>query len=407
MGLPQISERTKKLGTENAFVVLKEVEDQIYRGKNIISFCIGQPDFDTPKHIKDYAIKAINDGKTGYTASQGMLTLRSAIAEMQSEIKGIDISPDDVVVANGAKPFIGYSIMTTTEYGKGHEVIYPRPGYPIYKSQAVVHGAKAVPLDMLEKNNFAFDLTALTNIVNKNTKLLIINTPQNPTGGILQKKELEEIAELAIKYDFFVLADEIYSRIVYDKKFESIASLPNMLEHTIIMDGLSKAYSMTGWRIGYAINPKLSKYFSKWVTNVESCAGHPNQHAALQAIKGPQNEVEKMISTFKTRRNLIVKLLNSIPGMTCKLPGGAFYAYPNVTEACKKVCARNAEEFRRMLLEDAGVAVLSDIHFSGKVEGEGEHIRLSYATSSENIKEGLKRIREFVINNTKQVCKWD
>ena len=405
--MPEISERTRKLGTENAFVVLKEVQDQIYRGKDVISFCIGQPDFDTPKHIKDHAIKAITDGKTGYTASEGMLTLRSAIAEMQSEIKGIEISPDDVVVANGAKPFIGYSIMSTTEYGKGHEVIYPRPGYPIYESQVIVHGTKAVPLDLLEKKDFAFDLTALSNIVNKNTKLLIINSPQNPTGGILQKKELEEIAELAIKYDFFVLADEVYSRIVYDKKFESIASLPNMFEHTIIMDGLSKAYSMTGWRIGYAINPKLAKYLSKWVTNVESCAGHPNQYAALQAIKGPQKDSEKMISTFRTRRDLIVKLLNEIPGVKCKLPGGAFYAYPNVTEACKKVCARNAEEFRRMLLEDAGVAVLSDIHFGSKVEGEGEHIRFSYATSSDNIKNGLKRMKEFVINNTKQVCKWD
>ena len=405
--MPKVSERTKNLGTENAFVVLKEVQDQIYRGKDIISFCIGQPDFDTPKHIKDHAIKAINDGKTGYTASEGMLTLRSAIAEMQSEIKGVEISPDDVVVANGAKPFIGYSIMATTEYGKGHEVIYPRPGYPIYQSQAIVHGTKAVPLDILEDKDFAFDLTTLTNIVNKNTKLLIINTPQNPTGGILQNKELQEIADLAIKYDFFVLADEIYSRIVYDKKFESIAALPNMLEHTIIMDGLSKAYSMTGWRIGYAINPKLAKHLSKWVTNIESCAGHPNQHAALQAIKGPQEDSENMIATFKTRRNLIVKLLNEIPGFECKTPGGAFYAYPNVTEACKKVCARSAEEFRRMLLEDAGVAVLSDIHFGGKVEGEGEHIRLSYATSSDNIKNGLKKMKEFVINNTKQVCKWD
>ena len=405
--MPQISERTKKMGTENAFVVLKEVEDLIYRGKNVISFCIGQPDFDTPRHIKEHAIKSIREGKTGYTSSEGILTLRSAIAEMQSQIKGVDISPDDVVVANGAKPFIAYSIMATTEYGHGHEVICPRPGYPIYQSQAIVHGAKAVPLDMFEEKDFAFDLTALANTVNENTKLLIINTPQNPTGGILKRKELEEIAELAIKYDFFVLADEVYSRIVYDRKFESIASIPGMLEHTIIMDGVSKTYSMTGWRIGYAINPKLAKYLSKWVTNVESCAGHPSQHAALQAIRGPQEDAEKMIKIFKERRDLIVKLLNDIPGVKCKTPGGAFYAYPNVTEACRKVCARNAEEFRRMLLEDAGIAVLADIHFGGKAEGEGEHIRFSYATSNENIKEGLKKMKDFVINNTKEVCEWD
>lgn len=405
--MPEVSERTKNMGTENAFVVLKEVEDLIYTGKDVISFCIGQPDFDTPQHIKEHAIKCIREGKTGYTASEGILTLRSAIAEMQSKLKGVEISPDDVVVANGAKPFIAYSIMAATEYGKGHEVIYPRPGYPIYYSQAVVHGAKAVPLDILEEKNFAFDLTELTNKVNKNTKLLVINTPQNPTGGILGKKELQEIAQLAQKYDFFVLADEIYSRIVYDKKFESLASIPGMLEHTIIVDGVSKAYSMTGWRLGYAINPKLSKYFARWVTNIESCAGHPSQHAALQAIRGPQDESEKMIKIFKERRDIIVKLLNDIPGVSCKTPGGAFYVYPNVTEACKKVCARNAEEFRRMLLQEAGVAVLSDAHFGGKTQGDGDHIRISYATSNENIKEGMKRMKEFVTSNTKQVCKWE
>ena len=397
----EISKRTRELRTENAFVVLKEVGELVAKGNKIVSFCIGEPDFDTPRHIKDCAVKAIDDGKTGYTPSPGIPELREAIAEAQSEYKGVDIKAEDVVVANGSKQFIGYSILSCTDCNKGNEVIFPNPGYPIYRSQIEAHGAVPVALNLLESKNFGFELDALREKVSDKTKLLIINTPQNPTGGVLAKDELEEIAKLAIKHDFFVFSDDIYSRIVYGKKFESIAAIDGMQERTIIADGLSKTYAMTGWRIGFAINKKLAPYFSTWVTNIEACAGHPNQYAALQAVSGPQDEAEEMRKKFHERRDLIVKGLNEIPGITCTNPRGAFYAYPNITEACRMTGAKDSEEFREKLLYEAGVAVLSDIHFGERIPGEGEHMRMSYATSNSNIKEGLNIIREFIEKNSK------
>ena len=396
----EISERTRNLGTENAFVVLKEVNELKAEGKDIINFCIGQPDFDTPEYIKEGAIRAIREGKTGYTPSPGIPELREAVAEYLSETRGIDVKPEWVVIANGAKPFIGYTILSVTDYGKRDEVLYPNPGFPIYESQIRAHGAVPVPLSIRERNDYKIDIEELERKVNEKTRLLILNSPHNPTGGVLDRGTLEAIADIVKRYDnLWVFSDEIYSRIIYDEEFVSIASIPGMQERTIIVDGVSKMYAMTGWRIGFAANEKLAEHLSTWITNTTSCAAHPNQYAALTALRGPQEDSRRMVESFRRRRNLIVEGLNSIEGMSCLKPKGAFYAWPNVTEACRLVGAKDSEEFRRRLLYEAGVAVLSDIHFGFKVEGEGEHLRFSYATSDENIKEGLRRISDYIEEN--------
>ncbi len=399
----EISDRTRNLGTENAFVVLKEVNDLTSKGHDIVNFCIGQPDFDTPEYIKEGAIKAIKEGKTGYTPSAGIPELRKAVAKFFSETRNIEVEPESVVIANGAKPFIGYVILSVTDYGKGHEVLYPNPGFPIYESQIRAHGAVPVPLPLLEKKGYTFDIDYLESKINDNTRLLILNSPHNPTGGVLDKRTLEQIADIVLNHDkLWVFSDEVYSRMVYDGEFYSIASIPEMQERTIIVDGASKTYAMTGWRIGFASNKRLAEHLACWVTNTDSCAAHPNQYAALAALTGPQEDSEKMILSFKKRQDIIVEGLNTVEGIRCFRPGGAFYVWPNVTEACRLVGAEDSEEFRKRLLYDAGVAVLSDIHFGHRNEGEGEHVRFSYATSEKNIDEGLKRIRDYIEENKRE-----
>jgi len=394
--MPQVSSRTSGLGTENAFVVLKEVNDLIAQGREIISFCIGQPDFNTPPNICEAAIEAIRDGRHGYTPSAGIPELREAVAEYVSRTRGIEVKPDWVVIANGAKPFIGFTLLSVTDYGEGHEVLYPNPGFPIYSSQAVAHGAVPVPLHLLEGKGFSFDVDKLESLITPKTKLLILCSPHNPTGGVLARETLERIAETAIKHDLWVYSDEVYSRMVHEGQFESIASIPGMLERTIICDGASKTYAMTGWRLGYAVNQRLAPYFSTWMTNTTSCPNHMTQWAMVTALKGPQIEPDRMMAIFKERRDLIVSGLNDVEGITCLSPGGAFYAWPNITELCEIVGATDSEEFRKKLLYDAGVAVLADIHFGMRVPGEGQHIRLSYATSNENIIQGIERIKNFI-----------
>ncbi|MBS7606528.1 MAG: pyridoxal phosphate-dependent aminotransferase [Candidatus Bathyarchaeia archaeon] len=396
----EISERTKNLGTENAFVVLKEVNELIRKGKSIMNFCIGQPDFDTPDYIKEGAIKAIREGKTGYTPSPGIPELREAVAEYFSETRGIDVKPEWVVVACGAKPFIGYTILSVTDYGMGQKVVYPNPGFPIYESLIRAYGAVPVPIPLRESKGFSIDVDYLEKLIDNKTRLLILNSPHNPTGSVLDKETLEQIADIVKRYDnLWVFSDEVYSRMVYDGEFISIASIDGMLERTIIVDGVSKTYAMTGWRIGFAANPLLAEHLSRWVTNTESCAPHPNQYAALTALTGPQDDTRRMVETFRRRRDIIVDGLNSIEGIKCLKPRGAFYVWPNVTEACRIVGAKDSEEFRTRLLYDAGVAVLSDIHFGHKNVGEGEHLRFSYAASEETIREGLRRIKAFIEEN--------
>jgi aspartate/methionine/tyrosine aminotransferase len=395
--MPHLSRRADSLGTENAFVVLAEVNQLIRAGKDIVSFCIGQPDFPTPVHIQEAAIGAIRAGKHGYTPSAGIDELRAAAAQSMARLRGIDIAPDDVVIGAGAKPFIAYAIASVTDYGTGDEVIFPVPGFPIYESQIRANGAIPVPLPMRESRRFAFDPDELAARVTPRTKLLILNTPHNPTGGLLRRGDLEEIAAVLVKHpQVWVYADEIYSRLVYDGEFHSIAAIPGMQERTIISDGASKTYAMTGWRIGFTANRALAPVFTRWITNTESCATQVSQWAALQALSGPQQEAETMRERFRARRDLIVRLLNSVPGFSCASPGGAFYAWPNVTEACALIGAKDSEELRKRLLHEAGVAVLADIHFGPRVEGDGQHIRFSYAASEQAIEQGVARIADFV-----------
>jgi aspartate/methionine/tyrosine aminotransferase len=395
--MPTISRRSNALGTENAFVVLAEVNDLIRQGKDVISFCIGQPDFHTPTHIQDAAVDAIRRGKHGYTPSAGIPELREAAALYMGRMRGLTIAPEHVVVGAGAKPFIAYAILSTTDHGAGDEVIYPNPGFPIYESQILAHGAVPVPLHLREARDFAFDPAELEAKLSPKTKLLILNSPHNPTGGILTRADLDAIAAILRRYpNVWIYADEIYSRLLYQGEFASIASLPDMYERTIISDGASKTWAMTGWRLGFASNPILAPHFVRWVTNTDSCASHISQWAALEAITGPQTDADTMRASFRERRDLIVGLLNQVPGVSCRTPGGAFYVWPNVTEACRRVGAKDSEEFRKRLLHEAGVAVLADIHFGARVPDEGQHIRFSYAAPPDAIRRGIERIAEFI-----------
>jgi len=395
--MPNLSRRASALGTENAFVVLAEVNRLIRDGKDIVSFCIGQPDFPTPTHIQDAAVDAVRGGKHGYTPSAGIDELRAAAARSMGALRGIDIAPEEVVVGAGAKPFIGYAIASVTDYGGGDEVIFPVPGFPIYESQIVANGAVPVGLPLREARGFAFDPSELEARIGPKTRLLILNTPHNPTGGLLTRADLEAIAEVLRRHpEVWVYADEIYSKLVYDGEFVSIATLPGMRERTIISDGASKTYAMTGWRIGFTANATLAPVFTRWITNTESCASQISQWAALAALTGPQDEADRMKASFHRRRDLIVRLLNEVPGFSCASPGGAFYAWPNVTEACARVGAKDSEELRKRLLHEAGVAVLADIHFGPRVQGDGQHIRFSYAASEAAIEEGVHRIDTYI-----------
>jgi aspartate/methionine/tyrosine aminotransferase len=399
--MADVSRRARELGTENAFVVLAEVNALIRQGKDIVSFCIGQPDFHTPVNIQDAAVKAVREGKHGYTPSAGIVELREAVARYIANSRRVQVSPDDVVVGAGAKPFIGYTVLSTTDYGAGDEVIYPNPGFPIYESQIKANGAVPVPLYLRESRGFNFDPQELADKITPRTRLLILNSPQNPTGGVIPRRDMEAIAEILRRHEqVWVFADEIYGRLVYDGEFASIATLPGMQERTIISDGCSKTWAMTGWRLGFVANRKLAPFFTTWITNTESCASQISQWAAVEALNGPQDDAQRMRDIFFERRNLIVKLLNEVPGVTCQSPGGAFYVWPNVTEACAMIGAKDSEELRARLLNEAGVAVLADIHFGPRVPNEGQHIRFSYAASTEAIQNGVARMADFIRRNT-------
>jgi aspartate/methionine/tyrosine aminotransferase len=404
--MPEISRRARSLGTENAFVVLAEVNALARQGKDIISFCIGQPDFPAPENVQQAAIRAIKGGKHGYTPSAGIDELRAAAAKYMAGMRGgLPIRAEDVVVGAGAKPFIAYAILSTTDHGAGDEAIYPNPGFPIYESQIIANGAKPVPIHLHEARDFAFDPQELERLITPKTKLLILNTPHNPTGGMLSRKDLEAIAAILRKHpQVWVYADEIYSRLCYAGEFFSIAQLPEMYERTIISDGASKTWAMTGWRIGFTANPLLAPVFTRWITNTESCASQISQWAALEAVTGPQDAAQKMRDSFLERRDLIVGLLNKVPGVACRNPGGAFYAWPNVTEACQRIGVADSEELRKRLLNEAGVAVLADIHFGARVPGEGQHVRFSYAASKTAIEQGVARMAEFIKKNTRKAA---
>jgi len=395
----QLADRMLSLGTENAFKVLAEVNKLKSQGKDIISFGLGEPDFDTPANIKEAAIIALRQNYTHYGPSAGIPALREAIAKYISRTRKIEVEPDEVVVTPGGKPIIFYSIMCLIN--PGDEVIYPNPGYPIYESIINFVGAKAVAIPIIEEKKFSLDVGQLEKLITPKTKMIILNSPQNPTGGIIEKKDLEAIANLAKKHDIVILADEIYSEIIFDDNFISISSLPGMKERTIILDGLSKTYSMTGWRVGYGIfNRDIAQHIANLETNSVSCTATFSQIASIEAINGLQDEVRKMVGIFSNRSKLIVDGLNDIRGIKCLKPKGAFYVFPNVTQACANLGFSTSEDFQEHLLHEAGVAVLPRSSFGVRNAGEkDEYIRLCYAVSEKEIIEGLSRIKKAVEKN--------
>lgn len=392
----QIANRVNRLGTENAFNVIAEVIKLQDKGKNVINFCPGEPDFPTPDNIKNAAFKAIKNNQTHYCPSAGLTRLREEIAKYISKTRNIKTEMDEVVVTPGAKPIVYHTLFALIN--NGDEVIYPNPGFAIYNSVINFVGGKGIPLPLLESKNFSLDVDYLNKIVAPKTKMIILNSPHNPTGGILSKSDLEGIAEIALKNDLWILSDEIYSKIIYDGKFNSIASIPGMKERTIIMDGFSKTYAMTGWRIGYGVmNKNLSEIISRIIINSESCTATFTQIAAIEALTGPQTEEEKMVKEYRERRDIIVNGLNEIEGITCLTPRGAFYAFPNITKICRKLNLKSAYEFQELLLKECYVASLARTAFGPKYPGEKqEYIRLSFTVSKEDIKEGIRRIKKFI-----------
>jgi len=380
----KLAARMSRLGTETAFEVLAKAKKLEEEGKSIIHLEIGEPDFPTPENIKEAAMQAMRDGKTGYCPAPGIPELRKAIAEDAGRRRGISLHPDQVVVTPGAKPIIYFLISSLID--EGDEVIYPNPGFPIYESVINYVGGKAVPIPLREEMDFSLNVEEFASLITPRTRLVILSYPQNPTGGMLGAEDLERIARLAVKHDLIVLADEIYMNILYEGEFVSITTFPGMLERTVILDGLSKTYSMTGWRLGYGIMPiAIAEHITRLVINSVSCTSHFSQFAAIEAIRGPQDAVSKMVTEFKKRRDFIVDGLNKIKRIKCTLPKGAFYAFPNI-----KGSGLSSRQMEAKLLNEAGVAALSGTAF-GKF-GEG-YVRLSYANSIENISAGLERMK--------------
>ena len=380
-----LSKLVQRAGTETAFEVLAKAKELERQGKKIIHFEIGEPDFNTPENVKKAGINAINENYTHYSPTQGILGLRETVANYISKTREIKVSSDEVMITPGGKDVIFSTALAILN--EGDEAIYPNPGYPIYESAIRLAGAKPVPMALLEENDFAFDREQFKKLVTPKTKLIIINSPGNPTGGILSLQDLEIIAEIAIKNDIVVLSDEIYSRILYDGEFHSLASLPGMKERTVILDGFSKTYAMTGWRLGYAVaNNEIIDGLKKIAVNSFSCVAAFVQLAGIEALNGPQDEPERMREEYEARRNLIVSGLNEIPGISVKMPKGAFYAFPNIKKTGNK-----SKEVAEYLLNEAGVATLSGTSFGEYGEG---YIRFSYATSRENIKLGLEKVKE-------------
>ena len=381
----KFAERMKRLGTETAFVVLARAKQLEAAGKDIVHLEIGEPDFDTPRYITDAAIKALNDGYTHYNPAPGYPEIRKIISDEINRTRGIKTTAEQVVITPGGKPIMFFVIFALVD--EGDEVIYPNPGFPIYESLINYVNAKPVPIPLREENDFRLDVKELKSLVTPKTKLMIINSPQNPTGGVLTHDDLAEIARIAVENDIWVLADEIYSRIIYESKFESLTQFPGMQERTIILDGMSKTYAMTGWRLGYGVmNETLSAAVARLQTNCTSCVSAFSQIAMGKAITGPQDESKKMVDEFRKRRDVIVDGLNAIDGITCRKPLGAFYVFPNV-----KAFGKTSKQMEELLLEEYGVAALAGTSF-GKY-GEG-YLRFSYANSVENIKKAVGRLAE-------------
>jgi aspartate aminotransferase len=380
----KLAERMQRIGVESAFEVLVRARALEAKGRSIIHLEIGEPDFPTPPHIVEAAKKALDDGWTHYGPTQGFPELREAVAADVSRTRNIQVGAEHVSIVPGGKPIIFFSMLALLE--PGDEVIYPNPGFPIYESMIRTLGATPVPMPLEESRGFSFDLDMLRDKLSDRTRMLVLNSPQNPTGGVIPADEIREIAELLRERDLVVLSDEIYSRICYGETPVSIASFPGMLEKTIILDGFSKTYAMTGWRMGYGVMPTwLVEAVSKLMVNSNSCTASFTQRAGIAAINGPQDAVERMVAEFRRRRDAFCRGLNTIPGFRCTLPGGAFYAFANITET-----GMGAKELADLLLYDAGVACLNGGAFGEYGEG---YIRFSYANSLENLMEAVARIQ--------------
>jgi aspartate/methionine/tyrosine aminotransferase len=383
----RLAARMDRIGTETAFEAAARARALEATGRSVIHLEIGEPDFDTPANIREAAKRAFDRGATHYTPTPGIPELRAAIAADATARKHFDVTADRVIVVPGGKPVMFFAILALVD--EGDEVVYPDPGFPIYESMASYVGGKAVPCPIRQENGFRLDPDELAALVNERTKLVILNSPANPTGGVSTREDLERIAALARKYDFTILADEIYGRILYDGEHVSIASLPDMIDRTIVLDGFSKTYAMTGWRLGYAIVPEwLITPFGRLIVNSVSCTNAATQWAGVEALTGPQDAVDAMVAEFRARRDLIVDGLNAIPGVRCLRPAGAFYAFPDISAS-----GLTGAQLADRLLNEGGVSALAGTAFGqvGKY-----HLRFSYATSRENIVEALKRTRAVV-----------
>jgi len=381
----QLAERMTRIGVESAFEVLVKARALEKQGRSVIHLEIGEPDFPTPRHVVEAGKQALDEGWTKYGPTQGLPELRESIAAYISRTRGIKVGPEMVCVVPGGKPIMYFVIIALLN--EGDEAIYPNPGFPIYESMIRFQGGVAVPVPLVEERGFSFDLDVLESRLTDKTKLVILNSPQNPTGGIIPKEDMRRLAEMLRGRDVTVLSDEIYSRICYDGEPVSIASFDGMLEKTVILDGFSKTYSMTGWRLGYGVMPTwLADAVIKLMVNSNSCTASFTQRAGIAALDGPQDDVTDMVAEFKRRRDAICKGLNEIPGFRCRVPAGAFYVFPNITGT-----GMASKALADLLLYEAGVACLDGGCFGSFGNG---YLRFSYANSLENIMEAVERIRK-------------
>jgi aspartate aminotransferase len=383
----RLAERMDRIGTETAFEAAGRARALEATGRDVIHLEIGEPDFETPANIRRAAAQALEQGYTHYGPPLGLPALREAIAADATKRKGFPVSSEQVIVTPGAKPIMFFTLLALIE--PGDEVIYPDPGFPIYESMTRFVGATPVPITLREENQFRLDPDELRALVTPRTRLIIFNSPENPTGSLLTRADIEQIAAVAVEHDLTVLADEIYGRILYSGEHVSIASLPGLADRTIVLDGFSKTYAMTGWRLGYAIAPEsLVQPFSKLIINSVSCTSAHSQMAAVEALNGPQDAVDAMLAEFRVRRDLIVEGLNAIEGIRCLEPEGAFYVFPNVAGT-----GRTGEELAHLLLKEGGVSVLAGTAFG---QSGVDHVRISYANSQEKITKALRRIEAVV-----------
>ena len=386
----RLASRMARLGTETAFEVLVKAKALEAQGRDIVHLEIGEPDFDTPRNIIDAAVDALHKGFTHYGPSAGLMELREVIAQHVSETRRVNVTPDEVVVVPGGKPIIFFSILTLAE--QGDEVIYPNPGFPIYESMINYVGAKAVPIRLREELDFRLDIDELATLINDRTKLIILNSPQNPTGGALEKIDIERIAQSIGDRNIMVLSDEIYSRLIFEGEHHSIMSIDGMKERTILLDGFSKTYAMTGWRMGYGVmRTDLATHIARLMTNSSSCTTSFSQIAGIEALCGSQKSVDTMRDEFKKRRDVMVAGLNKIKGFSCRLPHGAFYVFPNI-----RATGWPSKKLADALLDDAGVAALSGTAFGEFGEG---YLRFSVANSIENIEKALDRVAAWAKKN--------